>query len=178
MSEPLDFSKVGAKKPAAGAPPPRAPKKAPRRSSGTAPRRRAPVAVLALVAVVAVAVGAYLVAGRKGGGGAGAANEAAAQARFCELALTLDRLAPDRPDGLPPAEAKSALDQLGATSQELRSLAPGKVDGDVSAALSSLRAAAGGDAKAVQSAAYHGHRQKISRYTSQQCSLGVGGGDQ
>ncbi|HET7486566.1 MAG TPA: hypothetical protein VFJ85_01460 [Acidimicrobiales bacterium] len=179
MSEPLDLSRVGAGRPAP-APSRGTRRKAPGKAPGKLPKvprkasGRPPVAaILALVVVVAAGVGVYLLFGRGGGKPATAASSI----RFCELVQGLDRVAPDEVNGLPPAQAKAALAQLGPTAEELKTAAPKRVRGDVSAALGALRDAAGGNAEAVKSASYHRHRQRITDVI-QQCAPGGGAGDQ
>ena len=162
MSEPLDLSGMGVRRPAP-APAPKPLIKAP---------KKPPVAAIILVLVVAVAAG-YLLFGRDGG----APATATSSARFCQLVQGLDQVAPDGPDPLSPAAAKTALDQLGSTASELQSTAPGPVRGAVSAVLGALRDAAGGKAEAVTSAAYHRDRQRITESGQASCETGPGAGD-
>ncbi|HET7486565.1 MAG TPA: hypothetical protein VFJ85_01455 [Acidimicrobiales bacterium] len=173
MSEPLDFSKVGAKPKAQPGPPPRKRPPASSPPAGAVPAKRRPrrrIPVVAALAAAALSGAAYLAAGRGGGSSGAATNRAAVSSpRFCDMAAALDLVAPVTPP-LDSAGAKKALSQLGASVSEFKAVAPPGVRTDLPPALDALEAAAGGDAGALATDAYRAHRQHVSDYVQQACT--------
>lgn len=169
MTEPLDFSKVGAK-PEAPAPPsggkaPKAPKppKASKRPGGSKAsprskgRRWLPWVVLA---VVVVAAGAVLYARSNHETRVGTLPPVAD--RYCATTGRLVSLLEGI--GAPPTEPvpatvgadayKRVVDQMGGDLDEMRATAPSGSGDDAAAVAAALRAAAAGDTSRVQSPAF------------------------
>lgn len=169
MTQPLDFSSVG-RKPAAQP----LQKPSGRRKGGGGPTR-----LLLLTAIVAgaafLAVVVFDVFGDDGRG------MPPGSARYCELAGELGRVsletgaasAPGVYDG-PSEKIKVAVDQMGNTLKELRSVAPALVRDDVASVNNALARAAAGDVSAVKDPSFAATALRTSRYSLSSCSRGNG----
>jgi hypothetical protein len=185
VSEPLDFSNVGAKK-GAPAPPasrrskaPKAPKgpkapKEPKTPRGPGPSTA--MKVLAVVAVVAVAaVVAFVVLGGDDEEG-GATSDAAGLARYCDLSTQLDGLVVT-PGGASPEVSRESFHRLAGMAEEMRTLAPAETRDDVAAVVESLERAATGDEAGVTGAEYQEQRSRLTAFRGTNCGVGSGSGD-
>lgn len=143
--------------------------------------RRRPV-VLVVLAVLAAAFVAVVVFDVFGDDSDNAAPVEVA--RFCQLGDQLDQVslftgaasAPGVYDG-PPEKIKAAVDQMGPALEELRSLAPKPVGGDVDAFTDAIKEAATGDPSAVTASGFAESVRRLSSYRTRNCGAGVGSGD-
>lgn len=176
MTEPLDFTSVGA--PKSAAPPPKPVKRRRRGSKGP---------VLAVVAVVAVAALAFAVfGGDDGDDGSGLSAGAVRDlTRYCQLAAEFDQVLASTgaasgsgtTDGAPET-VKAAVDEFGAKFEELRSVAPEQIGDDVDEIAGAITAAAAGDADAAGSPAVMAATQRVHSFRAGSCgNPGVGDGD-
>lgn len=166
MTAPLDFSSIGAKKPA-----PAPQKKAPKRRLPDLKTPKALIAAAALVAA-AVVVGGYLVFGRSG---TSPAAQAEKLGRYCLAAAEFDSLVPGA------APATEAVDtsagamsrlvrEVGGTLSRMKADAPSEIRADVAATVTALEEAAEGKPAAVRSPSYQERRQRITAFGQARCS--------
>jgi hypothetical protein len=137
--------------------------------------------VIVVVALAGAALLAVVVFDVFDGGGE---EQPIAGSRYCELARELDRVS--RSTGAassagvysgPPANARSAVDEMGGTLEELRSLAPKPVRADVVAVTDALRRAGSGDANAMSDPEVTAAAERVSRHRTASCSTGSGVSD-
>jgi hypothetical protein len=174
MSQPLDFS-AGGRKPAAAPP-----QQAPRRRGPGAKKGRLLLALVALLAAAGfLAVVVFDVFAEEDTTGAALDHQ-----RYCQLARELDQVSVGTgaasAAGVYDGDAekiKAAVDQMGPTLAELRSVAPPPVDDDVAAVTRGLERAGDGDAGAVQGPTFREAALRASRYHLTNCSSGASGGD-
>jgi hypothetical protein len=171
MNQPLDFSS-GAR---------RTPPATPPTSKGKRPGARRLLIILAAIALVGAAA---FVAVKVLDVGGDSDDDALTLARYCQLATQLDQVsmatgaasAPGIYDGTPD-EIKAALDQMGATTAELRSTAPGDVKGDIRSIVDALERAASGDSGVARSASFTEATKRLRSQRDANCSTGAGSGD-
>ncbi len=190
MSEPLDFSSVGAKAPA---PPPKVPRRGPKaprseqKASKAPPKRigwssRARMGGVLAGVVVVVAAG-VLVFGRGGTKPAVDMGQVAAGARYCEVANDFDRVVRNAAQGadlvgVPGPVIQDVLAQMGVSMAEMTTTAPAEIRSDVAATVKALRDAASGNPAGIHAAAFLEQRQRIDGYRQTNCSSGSGSGEQ
>ena len=180
MSQFLDYS-AGAHK--SEPPPQKAPGRPPRRTPGRSWKDRAPkkqgLVILLAAVLVAAAVVVFILTSSDSG-----KATAATSARYCDLASQLDQVssstgagsAPGVYDG-PPGKIKTAVAEMGATLQELRTVAPGPIRHDVGVVVDAMKRAAAGDTSGVKTPGFAKSRQRISSYRAGHCQSGGGSGE-
>lgn len=102
-----------------------------------------------------------------------------AEARYCELAATFDRLAPVVGEGVDPSVegAERLFEEMGDTVGEMEADAPSEIRADVQASVAGFRAAAGGNPAALRDQEFLESRQRMIAHRTSSCAVGSGEGD-